>query len=173
MDKSLLERRERELAEAIKLAFKLLDTEKKNGVTPEMIADIDGEHPNPRYPENEIEDYSNEFKKFDSDGLVEFDEFFDLVTKTIQNETLLKEGINDAFSFFDQRKKELIDANDFRTAMESLGEKITDDELKDMMNKAALRNENEIGKDDFIDIVGFNQFVKTNKTENDKSPKKS
>ena len=163
MDASVLDRTQKEFVEALKVAFKLLDNKGKQHIAPERLADIDEDHEVQEYTEGEVKDYIHEFKKFDADGGVDFEEFFGLMKEAVQDEKVLKKGLKISFQAFDRRKKELLDKEDFRAMMESLGEKLTDEELNDMMKRACQINDLEIGPEDFeaqTELLLLNKFMK-------------
>lgn len=160
LDPKVAVKLQQDVLEATKIAFGLLDSEKKGSIPPERLIEVDDVKTNDkqRYDPREEADFKTEFHQFDADGGVDFEEFYDLVVKTLRNPKLLDEGLNDAFKVFDTRNKDVITAEDFRKTMESLGEKISDDELQEVMNKAAISSGADfgIGESDFKE---FSQFM--------------
>ena len=163
MDQKFLERTQKNNLEAVKIAFSLLDNHKVGVIQPERVAEIDDSHREERYLEIETADYISEYKKFDKDGLVDLEEFYGLVQETINDKKLLKEGLEIAFKEFDRDSTKLINPLDFKVLMESFGEKLTDEELKTMINMICVQNKDLISLDDFTAMTEFeilNKFTK-------------
>ena len=159
LDPKFAAKLQQDILEATKIAYGLLDKEKKGNVSPERLIEVDdAKTAEQRYDPREEADFKAEFRNFDADGGVDFEEFYDLVVQTLKDPKLLDEGLKDAFKVFDVRNKDVVTAEDFRQTMESLGEKVSDDELQEVMNKAAISNGADfgIGESDFKD---FSQFL--------------
>jgi Ca2+-binding EF-hand superfamily protein len=159
LDPKVAARLQQDVLEAAKIAYAFLDTEKKGSVSPERLIEVDdaktGEKQ--RYDPREEADFKSEFRNYDADGGVDFEEFYDLIIKTLKDPKLLDSGLSDAFKVFDRRNKDVVTAEDFRKTMESMGEHISDDELHEVMEKAAVSNGADfgIGESDFKE---FSQF---------------
>lgn len=155
MEAQIIEKREKELLDATKLAFKMLAGEGKDFIKPETLAQLDEDHEDlddkhfPRFDPEDAKDIIEEFHKFDADGGLDLAEFYAIVKDTIKSKKLLREGLDDSFKAFDRSKNFLVSANEFKIAMEALGEKLTDDELQDMMTKPAYINGDNMGKTDY------------------------
>lgn len=165
MDSQIIEKRKQELVQAVQLAFQMFDKQNKGSILPEQIADLDDEHKSfsnsnrfPKFEPYEQEDCIEEFKKFDADGGLDLGEYYELVIDAINDQKLLEEAMEDSFQVFDRRHLGLINSDDFKSAMEAFGEKLTDEQLKDMMNKACYLNEKEIAKEDFVTQTTFRQL---------------
>lgn len=63
---------------------------------------------------------------------VEFAEF-QRVMEEVYELSLQMEKLDEAFEIFDQDRKQYFDANDLQRVMESLGEKLTRDQINDMV----------------------------------------
>ena len=161
MEAQIIEKREKELLEATKLAFKLLAGKGKDQIKPEKLSDLDDDHAEfddkhfPRFDAEDAKDIIEEFHKYDSDGGLDLAEFYAIVKDTIKSKKMLKEGLEDSFKIFDKTKNFLISAEEFKAAMEMLGKKLTDDELQDMMTKPAYINGDNLGKTDFDNQTTF------------------
>ena len=66
-----------------------------------------------------------------------------MMSKKIQD-TDTEEEIKDAFKVFDKDGNGLISAQELRQLMSSLGEKLTDEELDEMMREADLNGDGQI-----------------------------
>ena len=70
-------------------------------------------------------------------GVIEFDEFFELMSKKKANIDPEEELI-EAFKHFDRDGNGLISADELRRAMTNLGEKMSDEEVNEMIREADL-----------------------------------
>ena len=76
-------------------------------------------------------------------GEIDFEEFLQMMSKKIKD-TDTEEEIRDAFKIFDKDGNGLISANELRQIMANLGEKLTDEELDEMMREADLNGDGQI-----------------------------
>ena len=89
-------------------------------------------------------------------GEIDFEEFLQMMSKKITtNDT--EEEIRDAFRIFDKDGNGLISAHELRQIMMNLGEKVTDEELDEMMREADLNGDGQIDYEG--EISQFNQIV--------------
>ncbi|XP_035213789.1 calmodulin-A-like isoform X1 [Stegodyphus dumicola] len=85
----------------------------------------------------------------DGNGTIEFDEFLSMMSKKLQesdSETELRE----AFRVFDKNGDGFISPSELRHVMTNLGEKLTDEEVDDMIKEADLDGDG---------LVNYNEFV--------------
>lgn len=83
------------------------------------------------------------FVRFLGNGEIDFEEFLQMMSKKITtNDT--EEEIRDAFRIFDKDGNGLISAHELRQIMMNLGEKLTDEELDEMMREADLNGDGQI-----------------------------
>ena len=83
------------------------------------------------------------FFRFSGNGEIDFEEFLQMMSKKITlNDT--EEEIRDAFRIFDKDGNGLISAHELRQIMMNLGEKLTDEELDEMMREADLNGDGQI-----------------------------
>ena len=76
-------------------------------------------------------------------GEIDFEEFLQMMSKKIKD-TDTEEEIRDAFRIFDKDGNGLISANELKQLMANLGEKLTDEELDEMMREADLNGDGHI-----------------------------
>ena len=89
-------------------------------------------------------------------GEIDFEEFLQMMSKKITtNDT--EEEIRDAFRIFDKDGNGLISAHELRQIMMNLGEKVTDEELDEMMREADLNGDGQIDYEG--EIKQFNQIA--------------
>lgn len=84
-------------------------------------------------------------------GEIDFEEFLQMMSKKIKD-TDTEEEIRDAFKIFDKDGNGLISAHELKQIMANLGEKLTDEELDEMMREADLNG------DGHIDFEGNNNL---------------
>ncbi|XP_053388517.1 uncharacterized protein LOC128551642, partial [Mercenaria mercenaria] len=82
-------------------------------------------------------------------GRIEFQEFYSFMqaemSKISDGDFANKEEvIRSAFRTFDKDGNGFIDANEFRMAMKKLGERLTDNELEDMMKQTAVAGDGKV-----------------------------
>lgn len=76
-------------------------------------------------------------------GEIDFEEFLQMMSKKIKD-TDTEEEIRDAFKIFDKDGNGLISAHELKQIMANLGEKLTDEELDEMMREADLNGDGHI-----------------------------
>ena len=87
---------------------------------------------------------------------IPFEEFFDLYDNLIQNKKSKEEEekeLLDAFEFFDGENTGYIDANYFKKAITSFGNKLSENEFNDLMGKAIFDKSNK--------NFNYKEFIKT------------
>lgn len=76
-------------------------------------------------------------------GEIDFEEFLQMMSKKITTYDT-EEEIRDAFRVFDKDGNGLISSHELRQIMMNLGEKLTDEELDEMMREADLNGDGQI-----------------------------
>ena len=117
----------------LKAAMMSLGFEKKSPTVYEMICDL--------------ENIGNE---------IDFDEFLDAICNKLGNRET-KEGINRIFDLFDDDKSGTINLQNLRRVAKELGETMSVDELKEMLQRASANGE-EITREDFYNIMTKKTF---------------
>ena len=85
------------------------------------------------------------------DGVhVNFDEFLDIVGPRI-NEIDNEDELREAFAVFDRDGQGFIRAAELRHMMTNLGEKLSDQEVDDMIREAGIDNDGQFRYQDFVD----------------------
>lgn len=99
------------------------------------------------------------FVRFLGNGEIDFEEFLQMMSKKITtNDT--EEEIRDAFRIFDKDGNGLISAHELRQIMMNLGEKLTDEELDEMMREADLNGDGQIDYEGEIKQLSINYFTR-------------
>lgn len=87
---------------------------------------------------------------------VDFDDFLDSIGNKLGNRET-PEGINRIFDLFDEEKKGVISLKNLKKVAKELGESMTDEELQEMLSRAASNGE-EISREDFYNIMTKKPF---------------
>ena len=87
---------------------------------------------------------------------VDFEEFLDAISNKLGNRET-KEGIDRIFDLFDEDKTGGISLKSLKKVAKELGENLSDEELKEMLSRAASDG-NEISRDDFYKIMSKKLF---------------
>lgn len=88
----------------------------------------------------------------DGNGTIEFDEFLYMMSKKMKD-TDSEEELKEAFSVFDKNGDGFISANELRHVMTNLGEKLTDEEVEDMIKEADLDGDGLVNYEEFVTIL--------------------
>lgn len=84
--------------------------------------------------ESELQDMINEVDA-DNNGTIDFPEFLTMMARKMKD-TDSEEEIREAFKVFDRDNNGFISAAELRHVMTSIGEKLTDDEVDEMIREA-------------------------------------
>ena len=76
-------------------------------------------------------------------GTIDFDEFVNKMAKTMED-TDIKNELRKAFKVFDKDGNGFISAAELRHAMSNLGEKLTDEEVDEMMLEADIDGDGQV-----------------------------
>ena len=120
----------------LKAAMQSLGFEKKNPTIYAMIADLD---------------------THENAGGINFDQFLDAITDKLGNKES-RQGITRIFELFDDDSSNSINIHNLRRVAKELGETMSADELKEMLERAASNGE-EITFDDFYFIMTKKTFA--------------
>jgi centrin-1 len=120
----------------LKAAMQSLGFESKNPTIYQMIADLD---------------------TTDNQGGINFDQFLDAITAKLGNKET-KEGIARIFDLFDDDKTGTINIHNLRRVAKELGETMSSEELKEMLERAAS-NGDDITFEDFYFIMTKKTFA--------------
>ena len=90
-------------------------------------------------------------------GGINFDQFLDAITDKLGNKET-RQGIHRIFELFDDDRSQSINIHNLRRVAKELGETMSADELKEMLERAAS-NGDEITFDDFYFIMTKKTFA--------------
>ncbi|CCF75287.1 Caltractin ICL1c [Babesia microti strain RI] len=136
--------------EEIHEAFNLFDTENSGTVDPKEIKcamqslGLDTKNPL-------VFQIISDIEKSGSSS-INFNDFLQFITSRLGNRNS-KEGIQKIFNLFDDDKTGSISFKNIKRVAKELGENISDQELRDMINKADSNGDGELSFDDFYNIM--------------------
>ncbi|CAN7087012.1 unnamed protein product [Brassica oleracea var. botrytis] len=101
--------------------------------------------------EAELQDMINEVDA-DGNGTIDFPEFLNLMAKKMKD-TDSEEELKEAFRVFDKDQNGFISAAELRHVMTNLGEKLTDEEVDEMVREADVDGDGQINYEEFVKIM--------------------
>ncbi|KAI1811359.1 putative calmodulin [Poronia punctata] len=99
----------------------------------------------------ELEDMINEVDGNNS-GTIDFAEFLTMMARKM-NSTDSEEEIREAFKVFDRDNNGFISAAELRHVMTSIGEKLTDEEVEEMIREADQDGDGRIDYNEFVQLM--------------------
>ena len=105
--------------------------------------------------QNPTEDEINEMMKevdLNQDGLIDFDEFMILMTKS-SPDTQTEEEVINAFRVFDKEGNGLIASSELKHIMMTIGDKMTEEEADEMVNEADIDEDGMINYEEFVRMM--------------------
>ncbi|CAG7871085.1 unnamed protein product [Brassica rapa] len=154
-----------------KEAFSLFDKDGDGCITTKELGTVMrslGQNPT----EAELQDMINEVDA-DGNGTIDFPEFLNLMARKMKD-TDSEEELKEAFRVFDKDQNGFISAAELRHVMTNLGEKLTDEEVDEMVREADVDGDGQINYDEFVKVMMANKLRKcaTNKKKKTKTKKK-
>ncbi|XP_069466335.1 calmodulin-1-like [Ambystoma mexicanum] len=137
---------EEQIAE-FKEAFSLFDKDVDGTITTKELGTVMrslGQNPT----EAELQDMTNEV---DAEG-IEFPEFLTMMARKIKD-TDSEEEIREAFRVFDKDANGYITAAELRHVMNNLGEKLTDEEVDEMIREAGIDGDGQVNYEEFVQMM--------------------
>jgi Ca2+-binding EF-hand superfamily protein len=115
-------------------AFDQVDRDKDGFLTiKEIAATIKNFGDPPK--EKDIKDMVAEVD-IDGNGSIEFKEFITLLARKMRDADTFKDDLQEIFNMFDTKKDEIIDFDELKNVMISIGEVVTDEDINDMIAEA-------------------------------------
>ncbi|KAJ4895676.1 Calmodulin-5 [Raphanus sativus] len=147
-----------------KEAFSLFDKDGDGCITTKELGTVMrslGQNPT----EAELQDMINEVDA-DGNGTIDFPEFLNLMARKMKD-TDSEEELKEAFRVFDKDQNGFISAAELRHVMTNLGEKLTDEEVDEMVREADVDGDGQINYDEFVKVMMANKLRKfaSNKIE--------
>merc|ERR1712039_22032 len=88
----------------------------------------------------------------DDQGRIDFPDFLSLMARKMKD-TDIEEELIEAFKVFDRDCDGFISAGELRYSMTNLGEKLSDQEVDEMIREADLDNDGQINYDEFVKMM--------------------
>uniref|UniRef100_M1E148 Calmodulin-3 n=2 Tax=Solanum tuberosum TaxID=4113 RepID=M1E148_SOLTU len=101
--------------------------------------------------EAELQDMINEVDA-DGNGTIDFPEFLNLMAQKMKD-TDSEEELKEAFRVFDKDQNGFISAAELRHVITNLGEKLTDEEVDEMIREADVDGDGQINYDEFVKVM--------------------
>ncbi|KAI3937324.1 hypothetical protein MKW98_001895 [Papaver atlanticum] len=131
-------------------AFCLFDKDGDGCITIEELATvIRSMDQNPT--EEELQEMMSEVD-VNGNGTIEFVEFLNIMARKMK-EADAEDELKEAFKVFDKDQNGYISANELRHVMINLGEKLTDEELEQMIKEADLDGDGQVNYDEFARMM--------------------
>lgn len=146
---------EEQIAE-FKEAFSLFDKDGDGTITTKELGTVMrslGQNPT----EAELQDMINEVDA-DGNGTIDFPEFLTMMARKMK-ETDSEEEIREAFRVFDKDGNGFISAAELRHVMTNLGEKLTDEEVDEMIREADIDGDGQVNYEGQFIFVDFQHFI--------------
>uniref|UniRef100_A0A0E0LPZ4 EF-hand domain-containing protein n=1 Tax=Oryza punctata TaxID=4537 RepID=A0A0E0LPZ4_ORYPU len=136
-----------------KEAFSLFDKDGDGCITTKELGTVMrslGQNPT----EAELQDMINEVDA-DGNGTIDFPEFLNLMARKMKD-TDSEEELKEAFRVFDKDQNGFISAAELRHVMTNLGEKLTDEEVDEMIREADVDGDGQINYEEFVKVMMAN-----------------
>lgn len=133
-----------------KEAFSLFDKDGDGTITTKELGTVMrslGQNPT----EAELQDMINEVD-VDGNGTIDFPEFLTMMARKMKD-TDSEDEIREAFKVFDKDANGLISATELRHVMTNLGEKLTDEEVDEMIREADVDGDGQINYEEFVKMM--------------------
>lgn len=101
--------------------------------------------------ESELSDMINEVD-VDRDGTIDFPEFLTMMARKMKD-TDSEDEIREAFKVFDRDGNGFISSAELRHVMTSIGEKLTEEEVDEMIREADADGDGQINYNEFVDLL--------------------
>ena len=131
-------------------AFSLFDKDGDGTITTKELGTVMrslGQNPT----EAELMDMINEVDA-DGNGTIDFPEFLTMMARKMKD-TDSEEEILEAFKVFDKDGNGFISAAELRHIMTNLGEKLTDEEVDEMIREADVDGDGQINYEEFVKMM--------------------
>lgn len=133
---------------SIKEAFSLFDKDNDGYITSKELGTVMrslGQNPS----QSELQDMISETN---SNGLIDFPEFLTLMARKMKDSDS-EEEIREAFRVFDRDGNGFISTAELRHVMTSIGEKLSEDEVNEMIKEADVDGTGQIDYNDFVSTI--------------------
>ena len=94
----------------------------------------------------------------DGNGVISFDEFLDMMTARISDRNT-RDDLKRVFNLFDDSRQGFITLENLRRVARELGEEISEEELKEIVQRADLDGDQKLGFEDFYNVMTKKTFA--------------
>ncbi|XP_027718167.1 calmodulin-2-like [Vombatus ursinus] len=101
--------------------------------------------------EAELQEIMNEVDA-SGNGTIDFSEFLNVMARKMKD-TDSNEDIQDAFRVFDKNRDGFISAGELRHVMTNFGEKLTDEEVEEMIKEADIDGDGQVNYIQFVEMM--------------------
>ena len=132
---------------AFKKAFSLFDKDDDGRITTKELQTVKmslGEY----HTDVELQDMIDEFDT-DGNGTIDFNEFLKMMERKTKDIDIEQE-IHDTFQAFDKDGNGFISAAELRHIMTTLGEKLTDEEVDELIKEADMDCDGQVNYEEFV-----------------------
>ncbi|PKK22058.1 calmodulin, striated muscle [Columba livia] len=146
----MAERLSEEKIAEFKEAFSLFDRDGDGRITTKELGTVMrslGQNPT----EAELQDMAVEVDT-DGSGTIDFPEFLSLMARKMRD-TDSEEEMREAFRVFDKDGNGYISAAELRHIMTNLGEKLTDEEVDEMIKEADFNDDGQVNYEEFVRMM--------------------
>ena len=140
--------------QSLKQVFSWIDQDDNGSVEPEEIASVLKKF-GFKLSKEEIEDIMADLDK-NGDGVMDFEEFATLMDRRMSINSHRSE-IHDTFQVFDVDKDGFISFTDLKITLQSLGEDVTDQDVKDMIKEFDTKQDGKIDLEEFMLMMAANE----------------
>lgn len=132
-------------------AFNFFDKDRDGKLTTRELGIVMrslGENPT----ETSLSEWVSEVDR-DGSGRVEFGEFVKLMQRSMKESKQDTEDVREAFKIFDKEGNGFISAVELRHVLTSLGERLTDEEIDEVMREADLDGDGQVDYEAFVHLI--------------------
>ncbi|XP_062620975.1 calmodulin-A-like [Saccostrea cucullata] len=140
-----------EQVEEYREAFNLFDKDGDGSITTSELGVVMrslGQEPTVKELENMIREIDE-----DGNGAIDFDEFLHMMAKKQAECSDPEEELREAFQVFDKDGNGYISKEELHLVMNNLGEKLTDEEITDMIREADSDGDGQVNYREFVNMM--------------------
>ncbi|ETO13499.1 hypothetical protein RFI_23867 [Reticulomyxa filosa] len=150
--------------EDLKEAFTLFDTDRSGTIDSNELKTV-LQTLGLEVTDKEVEDMAADID-LNKDGEIDFDEFVRLMERRVYLPSNEAEYF-EAFKFFDKNNNGVIEFEELKDVLQSLGEQLTDQDIWDMIHEADKNGDNVIDFEEFMQMMSLNDVINLNNLTRD------
>ncbi|XP_076365226.1 troponin C-like isoform X2 [Tachypleus tridentatus] len=143
----------KEQVQMLRKAFDMFDREKKGVIHTNMVSTI-LRTLGQTFEEKDLKDLISEIDQ-DGSGELEFEEFMALAARFLVEEDAeaMQEELREAFRLYDKQGQGYINVSDLRDILRALDDKLTEDELDEMIAEIDTDGSGTVDFDEFMEMM--------------------